>query len=70
MKLEKHHTIGFDSIEKIDWHLRNMWTNESLSTIIYLDADIHHKRHSKKSDWYGRYSKSIKKLNKSKLVKH
>jgi hypothetical protein len=36
----KHHTIGFETIDKIDWHLKNLWS-EGFKTLIDIDAEKH-----------------------------
>ena len=40
---EKHHTIGFDSIDAINWHLANMYGNSECDVIIDMPAAKHHK---------------------------
>ena len=46
--VEKHHTIGFDSIEAIDWHLRHLWC-VGFKTIVELPTEEHHKHTTKKN---------------------
>jgi ABC-type nickel/cobalt efflux system permease component RcnA len=47
-KIHKHHTIGFENIESIDWHLRNLWDG-GWQVIIELTPAKHKKHHKKKT---------------------
>jgi len=47
-RLHKHHTIGFDSVEKVDWHLANLW-NEGFKVIRELTPKQHRSHHVKKA---------------------
>ena len=64
-KLEKHHKIGFDTIEKIDWHLKNLWL-DGWQTIEETYTNLHDVKEAKnsskrnKTDWYSRYTKKLK----------
>jgi hypothetical protein len=48
-KIEKHHTIGLDTIEKIDWHLRHLFETPEAEggyrTIREMPASEHEARH-------------------------
>lgn len=59
---DSHHTIGFDSIEKLDWHLANLW-NEGYKTIIDIDSQLHENWEARKAHelkWWRRYTKKLK----------
>jgi len=43
-KIEKHHTIGFDTIEAIDWHVRHLF-DDGWKVI----QDMPEKKHRKKT---------------------
>lgn len=47
LRLHKHHTIGFDRLDKIEWHLNNLW-NGGYNTIREMKPREHIKHHSKK----------------------
>ena len=45
-KIESHHTIGFDDITLIDWHLRNLF-DDGFKTIIDMPKKKHRKHTAK-----------------------
>lgn len=47
-RMHKHHTIGFATIEAIDWHLRNLFA-DGWQTQVELTPKAHRALHSAKA---------------------
>lgn len=62
-RLHKHHTIGFDSLEKVNWHLANLWDG-GYHTIIELTPKQHRKHHSDKAKRKRKLNRDLTTVNK------
>ncbi len=48
VKVHGHHTISFESMEKIEWHLANLWDG-GYKTVIDMPKHKHIKLHAKRN---------------------
>ena len=67
MKVHKHHTIPFDSVYLIDWHLRNLWSG-GFETLIDMTAK-QHIRHHKRKNKVKRYEEASRQLPKKQYAR-